>query len=82
LLQRRNKVIKISISKTIKIKPKIKNCREKGGRLIKIFSIPHSKGRALDKFLLFLSFDRIGKIRNRILIIKVHLKVKICVIIN
>jgi len=66
----------------MKIKPRIKNWSEKGGRLIKIFSIPHSKGRALDKFLLFLSFVKIGKIKNKILMTKVHPRVKICVIIN
>jgi len=82
LLQSKKRVIRISISKTIKIRPKIKNCREKGGRLIKTFSIPHSKGKALDKFLLFFSFRRIGKTKNKTLMIKVHLKVKICVIIN
>jgi len=74
-------VIRISMSKTIKIRPRIKNCREKGGRLMKMFSIPHSKGKALGKFLLFFFFRRMGRARNRTLIINVHLKVKICVII-
>jgi hypothetical protein len=70
------------MSKTMKIRPKMKNWRENGGRLIKIFSIPHSKGIALDKFLLFFSFKRTGSSRNKILIIRVHPRVKICVIIN
>jgi len=47
-----------------------------------MFSIPHSKGRALGRFLLFFSFRRIGSVKNKILIINVHLKVKICVIIG
>jgi len=75
-------VIRISISKMIKIKPKIKNCSEKGGRLIKMFSIPHSNGNALDIFLFLSSFSKIGKLKNKIPIIKVHLRVKICVIIS
>jgi len=49
-------VIRISMSKTIKMRPRIKNCKEKGGRLMKMFSIPHSKGKALGKFLLFFFF--------------------------
>lgn len=47
LLYTRNNVIKISMSKIIKISPKIKNCNENGGRLVKTFSIPHSNGRVL-----------------------------------
>ena len=81
-MQSRNRVIKISISKMMKIKPKMKNWRENGGRLIKMFSIPHSKGIALGRFLLFFSFKRIGSSKNKILIISVHPKVKICVTIN
>ena len=81
LLFNKNKVIKISISKIIKINPKMKNCKEKGGRLVKMFSIPHSNGKFLVKFLLFSSFKRIGNKRKRAPITVVRTKVIICVII-
>lgn len=82
LLYTRNRVIKISISKIIKISPKIKNCNEKGGRLVKIFSIPHSNGRVLGKFLLFFSFKIMGSMMNTIPMIKVHLRVRSWVIMG
>jgi hypothetical protein len=75
-------VIRISISKIMKIRPRMKNWSEKGGRLIKTFSIPHSNGIALAIFLFVSSFRRIGKIKNKAPIIRVHLRVKICVIMN
>jgi len=49
---------------------------------MKMFSIPHSNGSALDIFLFLSSFNKIGKLTNRIPITKVHLRVKICVIID
>lgn len=82
LLQRRKRVIRISISKIIKINPRIKNWRENGGRLVKMFSIPHSNGKALVKFFLGSSLRMIGRIKNKMLMTSVHLNVMICVIIS
>lgn len=60
----------------------MKNCKEKGGRLVKMFSIPHSNGNLLDKFLLLFSFSKTGKPKNTIPMISVQERVKIWLIIR
>ena len=75
-----NKII-TSKSKTIKIKPIKKNCKEKGIRVNKLFSIPHSKEELGFLFSIKNSLKKKFRSINTHLIIKISIiKIRIIII--